>query len=87
VIYYYKNAFDADGISLDLRSPVFRYGVGFFETIFYNGSTACHLQAHIKRITGSLELYRMPFELVDFDGLIADVVKKNGLTEENVILP
>ncbi|MBU1471008.1 MAG: aminotransferase class IV [candidate division Zixibacteria bacterium] len=83
MIYYYKNAFHADSISLDIRGPIFRFGVGFFETIFYNGSIVCHLQTHVRRITGSLEFYKIPYELADFDELIPDVVKRNGLTEEN----
>ena len=81
MIYYYKNSYVTDRISLSVRSPAFRFGLGFFETIFYNGKIICHLEAHISRIQSSLKTYRIAYESIDFEQVSREVLKENELTD------
>ncbi len=81
MIYYYKNSYVTDRISLDVRSPSFKFGLGFFETIFYNGEIICHIEAHISRILASLEAYQIAYESIDFEQVIREVLKQNELMD------
>jgi 4-amino-4-deoxychorismate lyase len=81
VIYYYKNSYVADKISLDVRSPALKFGLGFFETIFYNGELVCYLEEHVSRILSSLKAYQIASETIDFGQVIREVLKQNGLTD------
>lgn len=79
--YYYRNSYVNDRISLDVRSPSFKFGLGFFETIFYNGEIICHLEAHISRIQSSLKTYQIAYETIDFEQVISEVLKQNELSD------
>ncbi|MCK4655856.1 MAG: aminotransferase class IV, partial [candidate division Zixibacteria bacterium] len=81
MIYYYKNSYVSDRISLDVRSPAFKFGVGFFETVFYNGKIICHLDAHVSRILSSLKTYQIAYETIDFGQVIQEVLKQNELSD------
>jgi len=77
--YFYRGEFHSDKISLDIQSPAFRFGAGFFETIFYNGERVCHLEAHIKRITRSLDHYELQYVTINFEETVLEVLRQNGL--------
>jgi 4-amino-4-deoxychorismate lyase len=79
VIYYYKRSFNSDRIDLDVSSPAFRFGMGFFETLFYNGRMVCHLDAHVARIEASLSAFQLAYEKVDFADVVRGVLEQNGL--------
>ena len=80
MIYYYRGSYIRDKLALDIGGPAFRFGAGFFETLFYNGGTICHLDAHTARITESLETYQIPYETIDFAQVITRVLRQNKLT-------
>ena len=63
MISFYKNEFLDDKLSVDVNSPAFKYGVGFFETIAYNGKVICHLDKHLKRIIHSLDTYQIKYQI------------------------
>lgn len=79
MIHYYNNAYTLEPVALDPASPSFRYGVGFFETIYYNGMNVCHLELHLDRILHSLRYYGIQYESVDFEKVIDQVLNRNGL--------
>jgi 4-amino-4-deoxychorismate lyase len=81
VIYYYKNSYVTDRINFDVRSPAFKFGAGFFETIFYNGKIICHLKVHVSRILTSMETYQIAYETIDFEQVSREVLKQNELAD------
>lgn len=82
MIHYYKGEYSREGINLDPSAPAFRYGAGFFETICYNGSKICHLDAHLDRLLHSLRAYGVEHETTDFAKVIGQVINRNGLEGE-----
>nr|WP_321513289.1 aminotransferase class IV [uncultured Pseudodesulfovibrio sp.] len=80
MIHYYNKTYTLGGISLDPAAPAFRYGAGFFETIYYNGRNICHLDMHLDRILHSLRSFGVQYETVDFEEVIEQLINRNGLT-------
>lgn len=80
MIHYYKGKYSPEGVSLDPSQPAFRYGAGFFETIYYNGSKVCHLSKHLDRLMHSLRAYNIHYETVNFAPIIEQVLDRNSLT-------
>ncbi|MBI9079399.1 MAG: aminotransferase class IV [Pseudodesulfovibrio sp.] len=79
MIHYFKNEYNREGLCLDPAAPAFRYGAGFFETIYYNGSRICHLDMHLDRLLGSLRAYQIDYETIDFEPIIRQIINRNGL--------
>lgn len=79
MIIFHQDTFQDDAIRLDISSPAFRSGVGFFETLLYNGRCVCHLQLHCKRLFASLDQARMPYATVDFSEIIHELLRLNHL--------
>lgn len=82
MIHYFKDEYSREGVCLDPSAPAFRYGAGFFETIYYNGHKLCHLDMHLDRLLHSLRAYRVDYESVDFEPIIHQVINRNGLVGE-----
>jgi len=80
MIYYRQGELHDGGVRQDISSPAFRFGVGFFETLLYNGTAVCHLQAHLARARHSLEYFGFDAEELDYDGAIDAVLAANDLT-------
>nr|WP_321260025.1 aminotransferase class IV [uncultured Pseudodesulfovibrio sp.] len=80
MIHYYNNTYTLGTVSLDPSAPAFRYGAGFFETIYYNGRNICHLDQHLDRILYSLRSFGVKYETTDFEEVIEQVLNRNGLT-------
>ena len=79
MIHYHKNGYTLEPVRLDPSAPAFRYGAGFFETLYYNGSEICHLEMHLDRILHSLRAFDVEYETVDFENVINQVLNRNGL--------
>ncbi len=80
MIYWHDGQFGEDRISLEVSSPAFRFGTGIFETIFHNGSQACHLDLHLKRLHQSLtdlDIPHSPLTQAKATKIIDQVVCKN----------
>lgn len=58
----------------DLTSPAFRYGAGFFETLFWNGSQAWLLDAHVGRLHAGLAAFGFSAAPCDYAAAIRAVV-------------
>jgi len=82
MIHYYKNEYSREGITLDPAAPAFRYGAGFFETIYYNGHKVCHLDTHLDRLLHALRAYKIEHETIDFKPIIDQILNRNGLEGE-----
>ena len=80
MIHYHDNGYTLEGVRLDPASPAFRYGAGFFETLYYNGREVCHLDLHLDRILSSLRAYGVAYAAVDFEEVIEQILNRNGLT-------
>jgi len=91
MIYYVGGKLTQKPIGLDPSSPAFRYGAGFFETVYYNGNNLCHLDRHLDRLLGSLRAHNIPHKAVDFEEIINVVLAKNNLDSAtarvNIIYP
>ncbi|MFV0421992.1 aminotransferase class IV [Oleidesulfovibrio sp.] len=48
-----------------VTDPAFRFGVGFYETLLYNGRHLVNAAAHLSRISASMQTFTLPFEPVD----------------------
>lgn len=79
MIFYHNGGYSKEGVRQDPASPAFRYGAGFFETLYYNGREICHLGRHLDRILSSLRDYGIPYAAVDFEQVIGEVLERNGL--------
>lgn len=79
MIYFAHGKFAHGPMAVDPASPGFRYGVGFFETLYYNGSQLCHLGLHLDRLIDSLRAHNIPYQAADFEQIITDVLARNSL--------
>lgn len=79
MIHYRNNGYTLEQVQMDPVAPAFRYGAGFFETIYYNGSDVLHLEMHLDRILHSLRAFGVQYEAVDFEEVIGQVLNRNGL--------
>ena len=80
MIHYAHGRFTEGNIGLSPELPAFRYGAGFFETVYYNGSTLCHLTAHLDRVHASLAHFGFVREEADLPRIMAEALERNGLT-------
>ncbi|WP_022849614.1 aminotransferase class IV [Limisalsivibrio acetivorans] len=71
-----------DIIETSVKSPHFRSGNGFFETICYNGNEICHLKKHIDRLSTSLADFGMDKPDFDAEKGIMDVIIANNLKDK-----
>jgi 4-amino-4-deoxychorismate lyase len=79
MIHYRKGEYTHLGVPMDPAAPAFRYGAGFYETIYHNGRKPCHLDLHLDRLLHSLRAYGARYEAVDFEAVIGQVINRNGL--------
>lgn len=56
-----------------------KYGLGFFETVLYNGEKLCHFELHIARLKNSLKEYGFKCPEVDCESLSMEILKLNNL--------
>ncbi len=80
MIHYHKGKYSPEGVVLDPSQPAFRYGAGFFETVYFNGSRVCHLDLHLDRLFHALRAYNIRHEAVNFPVVINQLLDRNGLT-------
>lgn len=91
MIYYASGKLLKGPMPFDPTVPGFRYGAGFFETVYYNGDALCHLDLHLDRLLGSLRVHGMPHHAVNFEKIIHTVLERNSLGDSparvNIIYP
>ncbi len=54
IIYFNGNYIKSHEYESDISSLYFKYGMGFYEVILYNGLNICYLEQHINRLETSL---------------------------------
>lgn len=83
--------FREDRIELSVTGPAFRFGMSFFETLFWDGAGVCRLAQHLARVHASLAAFDVPYVNVDFEDIIQQVAEANGLIGKcgrvNIIYP
>jgi len=77
--HYRNRGFHDGGVTLDPTQPAFRYGAGFFETFYYNGSAVCHPERHLDRLFHGLRACGIRYESVDFPALADELLERNDL--------
>jgi 4-amino-4-deoxychorismate lyase len=91
MIFYDRGEYREDRLSLAVDGPAFRYGFGFFETIFWDGQGPCRLDLHLKRLEASCAAFGLPFAPGDIAQVVGNVAMRNGLrgmtARANVIVP
>lgn len=91
MIYFMNGELHEDEVCLDLAQPAFRTGYGFFETVCWNGSKICHLDLHLERARSSLAEFGVAEAPLDYEAVIGEVIKANGLLNEfarvNIFFP
>jgi len=86
MIHYSNRAYTLEGASFDPLDPAFGTGTGFSESIFYNGRQICHLERHLDRLLQSLRDYDIPYTAVNFDEVINQLLKRNGLVATTALI-
>lgn len=79
MIFYRQGELHDGGVRQSMASPAFRYGVGLFETLLYNGSAICRLPQHLARAQRSMEYFGLTAEETDYAAAIAMVLEASGL--------
>ncbi|UZP66442.1 aminotransferase class IV [Desulfovibrio mangrovi] len=79
MIYYRQGELHDGGVRQSITSPAFRFGVGLFETLLYNGTAICHLQAHLTRARQSLDYFGFQADELDYENAIREVLAANDL--------
>lgn len=91
MIFYDRGEYREDRLSLAVDSPAFRYGFGFFETVFWDGTGACRLGLHLERLGASMAAFGLPYAPGDLPPAIETVARRNGLAgitaRVNIIIP
>lgn len=76
---YFEGSFIEEGITTKFSEEFIKFGLGFFETIYYNGSKICHLDKHISRLESSLKEFRFAVPFVEYSSVLNTLINKNGL--------
>lgn len=79
MIYYWKGRMQEGDVALAADSPAFRYGMGFFETVLYNGRRLLHFDAHLSRLEDSLQTFGMSAGRLQ-QQTVSEVLAANGLS-------
>ena len=79
MIAHFKGEFLDGSLALSPEAPGLRFGLGVFETLFYNGRVLCRLEAHLARLGRSLEALGLVPEPQDHRAVLAEVLRRNGL--------
>lgn len=76
--YYWKGELRSGPVELAAEAPSFRYGLGIFETLLYNGRKVLHFDLHMQRLEDSLRTLGFRPKRLD-PKRVLDVVRANGL--------
>jgi len=91
MIFYYKGEYVADGWQVSPDDLHARFGVGFFETLYYSGQMIRHLDAHLERVFRSMDHFQIAYAKAPWEEIVAELLKRNGLAGEtakvNIFFP
>lgn len=79
MIIFHKNAYARDTVQTSPGGLHFRYGLGFWESVYYNGHMLRHLDAHLDRLFRSLDLFQIPYAKTPFEDVAQDLLARAGL--------
>ncbi len=81
MIYFMNGELHEDEVCLDLAQPPSGLDT-VFETVCWNGSKICHLDLHLERARSSLAEFGVAEAPLDYEAVIGEVIKANGLLNE-----
>ncbi|MFO7595606.1 MAG: aminotransferase class IV [Desulfocurvibacter africanus] len=79
MIFYYKGEYVADGWRVSPDDLHVRFGVGFFETLYYSGQMIRYLDAHLERVFHSMEQFQIAYAKAPWEEVVAELLQRNGL--------
>ena len=79
MIFYYKDEYVADGWLVSPDDLHVRFGVGFFETLYYSGQMIRYLDAHLERVFHSMEQFQIAYAKAPWEEVVAELLRRNGL--------
>ena len=65
-------------------TPAFEFGAGFFTTLKFDSGRFYFLDAHLQRLTVSLERYGRALPALDYEGVLAELMERNGLSRARI---
>ncbi len=80
MIHYSNGKLRSKALAVNPTAPGFRYGTGFFETIYYNGNNLCHLDLHLDRLFHSLRAHDIAYDTIDFERVVNILLDRNELS-------
>lgn len=91
MIHYRDGGYHEGPVPMDPQGEALRYGFGFFETVFWNGSGACRLERHLARAHASLDAFGLGRRSLDYHTVVPEVARRNGLADAtarvNILYP
>lgn len=70
---------EEENVLMPVLNTGFQYGYGFFETMRHSRGKVQHLEDHLQRFSNAWQsLFNTPFPDLSWDGIIAQVIGKNG---------
>lgn len=79
MIFYRSGQWQDGPVSMDPTGEAFKFGVGFFETLLYNGERIMHAGLHEQRLADSLAAFGIACDIPDMETLGAEAARRNGL--------
>lgn len=79
MIFFHQGAYAEDRLQVGPDELHFRYGAGFFETLYYNGHMLRHLDAHLERVFRSMDQFQIAYAKAPFEEVVAELLQRNGL--------
>lgn len=79
MIHYRDGAWHDGPVPMDPTGEAFKFGVGFFETLLYNGERIMHPGLHEERLQNSLRAFGIACKLPDINAVCTEAALRNGL--------
>ncbi len=79
MIYWKNNTIHNGLIKQCATSPAFRFGVGFYETILFNGTALVNASAHMDRVTKSMRSFDFSYKPVDIHSAVSALLEQNNI--------
>ncbi|MBN2279518.1 MAG: aminotransferase class IV [Candidatus Marinimicrobia bacterium] len=86
IVFHKKSYLEDTEVKIAVNSPGFQYGMGFFTSLKFIDGQAQFLNYHLERIYHSCRVFNIPFNPIDINKIIENLMKKNNLLESRIKL-
>ncbi len=83
IIYHNGNYIKNNEYVFNVNNLHFKYGMGFFETLLYNGLNICYLEKHVSRLESSLKDFGFKVFSESYGLIIKELLSVNKLLSKN----